>query len=301
LRTLLAHQHRERLLARCEFFFNLIEKDEENLAALKREIATLGPLPPRIRVHPIAGDFSEVLQAMLDHLASRKSELAPAFIFVDPYGFSIPGALLENLMQAGRVELFVNVMWRYLDMAIANAKATDSAGMASRLDAVFQGPEWRARINSQDLDKRAKQAVELLCEKLHSRWATPIRMLGDNNQTKYLLVHFTNHDSGRELMKDCIWKVCPQGGYFVRGRDDPAQETLITPTPDLAPLRDWVLKLLASKPHRWSELHDSLLSQDWRKPHLRRALGTLRDERKIVGEDYHGRFGPKSNPLIRLR
>ena len=42
--------------------------------------------------------------------------MAPAFLFVDPYGFKIPAQLLGDLMKAGRVELFINVMWRELDM-----------------------------------------------------------------------------------------------------------------------------------------------------------------------------------------
>jgi hypothetical protein len=44
--------------------------------------------------------------------------MAPAFLFVDPYGFKIPAKLLGDLMKAGRVELFINVMWRELDMLI---------------------------------------------------------------------------------------------------------------------------------------------------------------------------------------
>ena len=44
--------------------------------------------------------------------------MAPAFLFVDPCGFKIPAPLLGDLMKAGRVELFINVMWRELDMLI---------------------------------------------------------------------------------------------------------------------------------------------------------------------------------------
>ena len=44
--------------------------------------------------------------------------MAPAFIFVDPYGFKLPATLLQKLLSYPRVELFVNVIWRELDMAM---------------------------------------------------------------------------------------------------------------------------------------------------------------------------------------
>jgi hypothetical protein len=45
-------------------------------------------------------------------------QMAPAFIFVDPYGFRLPGGPLRKLLSYPKVELFVNVIWRELDMAI---------------------------------------------------------------------------------------------------------------------------------------------------------------------------------------
>ena len=38
--------------------------------------------------------------------------MAPGFIFLDPYGFKIPGQLLRRIMGFSKVELFVNVIWR---------------------------------------------------------------------------------------------------------------------------------------------------------------------------------------------
>jgi three-Cys-motif partner protein len=299
---LLNHSARERLLQNCTFSFFLIEKDDDNLNQLKKEIELLGKLPKGIRVQAMVGDFSQRLEEVLSFLRDRHSRMAPAFIFVDPYGFSLPGSLLQAVMNSGKVELFINVIWRELDMAIAQAKqgSSSGSGLARTLDMVFNGPDWRVRINSPNFDTRANQAVDLLREILGARWATHIRMLGDNQVTRYLLLHLTNHDDGRDLMKDCMWKVCPDGGFYARKSDDVSQEYLISPTANLRPLRIKILELLSERPQRWHQLSDWLRSEVWRAPHLSEVLRELRAEKMIAAEDFDGRFGPKANPLLRL-
>jgi three-Cys-motif partner protein len=108
LDTLLKHSHHHRLLQRCEFVFYFIEKDGENLDKLNAEIASLGAFPVGVRIYPVSGDcFSEVGK-LVASLRSTRSAMAPAFVFVDPYGFKIPAALLRDLMTAGRVELLIS-------------------------------------------------------------------------------------------------------------------------------------------------------------------------------------------------
>jgi three-Cys-motif partner protein len=302
LTTLLSHSARDRLLQNCKFSFFFIEKDDENLSHLTEEIEALGKLPKGIDVQPMVGDFSQRLEEVLSFLNDRHSRMAPAFVFVDPYGFSLPGSLLRAVMNSGKVELFINVIWRELDMAIAQAKQglPSAAGLAKTLDTVFAGPDWRVRIDSPDFDTRANQAVDLLAEILGARWATHIRMLGDNRVTRYLLLHLTNHDDGRDLMKDCMWRVCPDGGFYARKSDAVSQEYLISPTADLRPLREKVIERLSERPQRWHELVDWLRSEVWRAPHLTEVLRELRAQKQIEAEDFDGRFGPKADPLLRL-
>jgi hypothetical protein len=187
-------------------------------------------------------------------------------------------------------------------MAIAQAKQeiSSSAALAKTLDSVFAGLDWRVRINSTDFDMRANQAVDVFRDMVGARWATHIRMLGDNRVTRYLLLHLTNHDDGRDLMKDCMWKVCPDGGFYARKSENISQEYLILPTADLRPLRNKVLELLSGHPYRWHELSDWLRSEVWRPPHLTKVLRELRAEKKIAAEKFDGRFGAKSDPLLRL-
>lgn len=122
-------------------------------------------------------------------------------------------------------------------------------------------------------------------------------MPGPNGKTRYLLVHFTKHDRGRELMKDCMWKVCPDAaGSFYALKDD--QQVLLTPTPDLEPLRSWVLGRMGSSGVRWKALHDDLLSETWRGKQLNDVVRELRKEGALEARDYSGNFAPKNDPLL---
>ncbi|RIK82916.1 MAG: hypothetical protein DCC68_05215 [Planctomycetota bacterium] len=297
LTTLLEHSHRDRLLERSEAVFSFIERDEDNLAELQREIAQVGDLPPNVKIETIGDECFQALDELLRSLREEGNQLAPAFIFVDPYGFKVPGRILRELMEFPRVELFVNVIWRELDMAISQGH---KAGMAAALDFIFDGPEWRERITSEDFDVRADEAIDLLREKIGARWATYIRMLGDNGATRYILLHLTNHDDGRDLMKDCMWKVCPDGGFYVRKWDDPSQQFLITPEPDLAPLEAWVIDKLSKGPRRWQELIADVRPEIWRVPHLNAVIRDMRKKGRIAADQFQGKVVPSRNPRLTL-
>lgn len=295
--TLLAHSHRDRILDRCEVLFFFIERDESNLRRLKKEILALGNLPNGIAIETACDDCFEVLDTLVASLRRAGQEMAPAFVFVDPYGFKIPGRVLRELMEFPRVELFVNVIWRELDMAIRQG---NRPGMAQTLDLVFAGGDWRTRVSSEHFDERADQTVNLLREKIGAKWATYLRMLGNNNATRYLLMHLTNHDAGRDLMKDCMWKVCPEGGFYARKSDDPAQQFLITPAPDLGPLKEWLVEKLSQGCKRWQDLVNDVRGEVWREAHLNKVIRELRKEGKIVANDYQGNFHPSNNPRLCL-
>lgn len=290
LRTLLSHSHRDQLLQRSEFRFVFIETDRENVAVLEQELDGLKPLPGRIHVKTNPGDCFEELEKLVGELEKQNQRLAPSFFFIDPYGFKVPGSLLARLMKFDHVELFVNVIWRELDMAMQQA-----GPLTNTLNEVFDGDRWKQVTG--DFDDRANQTVSLFKEITGARWATYIRMLSDNQTTRYLLVHLTNHDAGRDLMKDCMWKVCPDGGFYVRKSDDPAQQYLILPEPDLAPLRCWVINRLKKQPTYWQDLINDLRSEIWREPHLSQVLRELRKE-KVLDKD--GKFVPSANPRLFL-
>ena len=279
LRTLLEHSYRDELLRTSEVRFFFIERDPVNLDDLNAELKKIGDLPDRVHVTKSAGDAYDVLSNIVHGFEASGQVMAPAFIFVDPFGFQVPANVLARLMAAGRVELFVNVMWRQLDMAIRQRQPAEH-GLATTLNRIFAGDDWRT-IDGETVNERMDQTVRLLSSRIGSKWYTYIRMTSGGDAVKYLLLHLTNHDQGRELMKECMWKVAPDGGFEVRQRDDHRQPLLIKPEPDLTPLRAALLERLRRRPHAWSELENEIRQELWLPAHLRTVVRQLRADHEI--------------------
>lgn len=322
LATLENHQARNRILGAAQVRFHFIERDEHNLSVLNEELAARNP-PANVVVAPESGDCFSLIERGIASVESARQPFPPSFIFVDPYGFKLPGKLLRKLMSYPKVELFVNVIWRELDMAIRiaqghkverptreqpnllgdiettavqpKASGESRQSFEATLNDVFDGDSWRT-ITAPTADERAEQCAALFRTITAARWGTHIRML-DNGRVRYFLLHLTNHDAGRDLMKDCMWKACPTGGFYASKADSPNQQLLIEPEPDLLPLCNWVRAKLASGPKHWAELTRMLREELWREPQLNEVLRGMHKQHEIQST---GKFAAKQNPLLRL-
>ncbi len=301
LQTLLNHCYREKLLKASEFNFLFIERDPANLAALGTELDRLRPLPARVNVSTSEGDAFERLSSILADLRRDRARIAPAFLFVDPYGFKIPAQLLGDLMKAGRVELFINVMWRELDMLVQQ-RPERGTPPAETLDEIFGSDRWRTEVIGSDVDERLGRAIPLIARGIGARWWTSaVRMVTGGQATRYLLLHLTNSDDGRDLMKECAWSVSPTGEFMVRRSDNPDQQFLIKPEADFGPLRDWIIGRLSRRPERWQDLHAAVRPEWWLPKHVNEVVRDLKKGRIIAADPVPGRkFGAAANPLLRL-
>jgi three-Cys-motif partner protein len=298
LRTFLEHTWRDKILKRCEVRFMFVELDETNAGRLREEIQKLGKLPANVAYNIYAEDAFGLLSKVADDFERSGTRLAPCFMFVDPYGFSVPCELLQRIKKHSRSELLITFIWRELDMAMRQKNAPHV--LKEKVDAVFGGEDWNSIVAIDDFDARGEAAVQLLKHKIGARSATYIRMLGDNQKTRYFLLHLTDHEAGRDLMKEVVWKCCPDGGYYARKRDNPKQQYLIKPEPDLKELTYWLFNKLRRRPWTWQELAESLRGEIWRNKHLWDVIRELRDKGEIVAADFSGRFSQRANPTFKL-
>ncbi len=245
-----------------------------------------------------SGSCFKIIDGAIQQSVKDGKQLAPSFVFVDPYGFKLPGELLRRLLSFPKVELFVNVIWRELDMAITLARSGKQPGMVETLNAVFHGDGWRM-IEAPDEHDRAEQCAEVFRQMTGARWGTYIRML-DKGRIRYFLLHLTKHEAGRDLMKECIWKACPDGGYYASKSDNPAQQLLIEREPNLKPLTWWVESKLSDLPKRWHDLANLLRDELWLEKHLNEVIRTMKKDGLIAADDYTGSFAAKNNPRLFL-
>jgi three-Cys-motif partner protein len=325
LTTLLQHTSRDRMLQGTEVRFYFIEGDQKNATALRTELAG-HTLPNNVFAEIESGDCFQIIENAIADMEKDGKRMAPAFIFVDPYTFKLPGELLRKLLSYPKVELFVNVIWRELDMAIQQCRgdcapqAADAGptlfevgpdpeqelaaarrrecSRASReaiLNSVFDGDRWRT-ITAEGADRRAEQCADLFRQMTGAQWGTYLRML-DNGRVRYFLLHLTNHPEGRDLMKECMWKACPDGGFYASKSDSPRQVILLQPEPDFRPLHDWAVERLSAGQKHWQTLTNELREELWLDKHLKEVLRDMKKTGKLKCE---GRFAQTQNPLLRL-
>ena len=105
----------------------------------------------------------------------------------------------------------------------------------------FYSARWKPICNLPSDDERADRTIDLMRKRIGARWATHIFMLRDRSNIRYILLHLTNHESGRDLIKEQLWKACPLASganrFFARKSADHHQLQLIEDEPDPRPLR----------------------------------------------------------------
>jgi len=292
LRTLLEHRLRARILASTEVCFAFFEINRPNYDHLCAEVASLGKLPHKIKVDPFYGDYEAQLRKIVKGLKQQKEQLAPAFAFLDPYGFKLPMDLFNELLDFPQCELLINFMYRYVDMAIHNP------AQAHNLDRLFGCTHWRQLSDIEDRKRRAGETIALFSRQLQAEYVTHMYMKAANGTLKYVLLHATNHRKGRELMKEAMWSVTPDGSLTAFERNSPDQLVLIVLDPDLGPLKDHLWDRFVGKQVRMDKLYDWLLGELYLKKHLHKVLRGWCKEGLIKCTGYCGRFSFNKNPLV---
>ena len=297
--TLINHQYKDKILRNAEVNFILFEIDERNCALLKGEIDKLRPLPKNINIYdPICSDFASELKTLLDDMEKEDAKLAPSFAFIDPFGFGIPIDLVNRVLNFRACEVFINFMYRYIDMAMKNQVQENNMKM------LFGTEEWRLLVNIEEPEERREQTCKLYVSQLNAKFISKIEMYGKHNQLKYILFHATNHSKGWWLMKEAIWYAIPDGSFRAYEKDRGEQFVLLKPEPDLTSFRAYVSEIFQGKNVHYGEIYNWMEDNRimYLEKHLRSILKQLQKEGLVEFAEYKGKLGLnlEKNPLIRF-
>ena len=292
LERLLTHQLRPKILDSTEIHFVFFENNPENYGFLREEINNLGTIPNNVKVYTFQDDYEAALREIVDDLRQRGQHLAPSFVFVDPYGFKLSMKLLNEFLKFPQCELLINLMYRYIDMAIHQPV------QSSNMDALFGCRVWRELSSIENPEDRQTKIVALFSRQLQGKFVTHMNMMGANNALKYVLLHASNHPKGRNLMKDSMWDVTPDGSFAAHERNNPEQLVFIEPEPNFELLKDMLWKQFAGKQVRMEKIDDWSLLTPYREKHVQEIIRDYQKRNIIDASGYSGRFGVKKSPLI---
>lgn len=294
LKGLLNHRSLNRILNNSQVNFIFFEKDEKNYNILQNEIKACGKPPDRVNILTYCSDYEPELHEICEKLRAKDEQLAPCFAFLDPFGFGLSMDLMNMLLSFPRSELFINFMFRYVDMAIRNETQEEN------MNRLFGTQMWKNARTINDYSEREQFILNIFSSKLSAKYITPMQMLSSTNTTKYVLIHATNHQSGRDLMKQAVWSVSPEGYFAASEKDDPNQLILLKTDPDLFPLKRKLLQIFRKQTVSIQELHHWLRGEIYLDKHLHMILRELRDNGEVIFQNYEGRFAFKKNPDVKF-
>ncbi len=206
-----------------EVVFIFVEKDKARKEHLDRTVKEItGSLPDNFRVHCIHGEFNEELESVFRELEEQGKKLAPALVFVDPFGFShTPFRTIARVLRNGRCDALITFMYEEINRFLAHPDHVET------YDELLGTGNWRDVLNLREPDERRRAIHDIYLKQLRgvARYVRSFEMLNRGNRTDYFLFFASDNPLGLEKMKEAMWKADP-GGTFQFSDFTDARRTL---------------------------------------------------------------------------
>ena len=261
-----------------------IESDPENFESLEQAIEMARKRYPWPTVRPlIRGEFANHAPLILQEIRNAG---APSFWFIDPFGVKgVSFELVSEIMLVEKAEVFFTFMYEYLRRFIE-----ETPNVA---DALFGTNRWRKIVKiipkglQQEYALRDLYIEQLLAEG-NTSYAFAFRMMeSDKRETKYYLIHATNHIKGLWEMREAMDRHGAPGTFAFVGPDELAFQGQQLPyfSTDEQNMEQLRNEILSRFPPGYSTSFAKIRAKTWRIPcvrrHYKHALLRLWREGKI--------------------
>ncbi|MHB8231543.1 MAG: three-Cys-motif partner protein TcmP [bacterium] len=224
-----------------------------------------------IKTECICGKFADVITSLLNSANKNPAPIIPAFIFIDPFGFTgIPFDLIKRIMENEKCEVLITFMFEEINRFIGDEKLWNS------LEKTFGTDIWKQTINERDSKKRMEQLHSIYKEQLEKnagiKYVLSFKMINESNRTDYFLFFGTNNITGLKKMKEAMWKVDASGSFQFSdvGHNEPV---LFEEGPDYHQLKKMICKEFKGKSVSIDKLENFILTQTpFRETHYKRQI-----------------------------
>ena len=263
-------EHRTKVTSEINMFF--IEEKKKRYEFLRQKIADL-EIPRNIHTVCFCDKFEKAMAGILDYVDEQKKDLAPALVFIDPFGFTgIPFALIKRIMLNPKCEVLITFMYEEINRFVSDERLWDS------LEETFGTDRWKKVIDEKDSGRRLVLLHGIYKNQLEReasiRFVQSFKMVNKSNKTDYFLFFGTNNDAGLRKMKAAMWKIDKSGLFqFSDATYDPAQPMLFEIEPNYELLKKTILENFRGKSVSITELENVILTQTpFRETHYKRQI-----------------------------
>lgn len=251
--------------------FVFIDERKDRIEHLQSEIASM-TIPSNFSIHTEVSEFEITVSQLLRDLKSQNLNLAPAFAFVDPFGFKgIPFSLIKELLSNPKTEVFINIMADFINRFVEHP---DVGTRQHIVDLFGTGQVLKIITTSGNRLEALRQLYQTQLETC-AKYVRYFEMQDEHGRVIYYLFFASNHPLGFIKMKEAFWKVDPESGFHFSDATNPAQMILFSmdPSQDLIKIieRQFSGKRTAvSKVQKFVEEETSYIAK-----HMRRALNIM--------------------------
>lgn len=263
-------EHKANIKSEIKMLF--IEADKDRCDHLKQKINSLN-IPSNIGIKPIYGKFDETLTDLFKYIDEQGAGLAPAFVFIDPFGFTgIPFTLVKRIMRNEKCEVLITFMFEEINRFISDTRLWDG------LTKTFGTDEWKKVISEQDSKKRTELLHSIYKGQLERdanvKFVRSFKMINKINKTDYFLFFGTNNITGLKKMKEVMWKIDKSGSFqFSDATYNPNQPVLFEMGPNYNQLTKSILKEFKGKSVSIADLEYFILTQTpFRETHYKTQI-----------------------------
>jgi three-Cys-motif partner protein len=249
-----------------------IEADIARYEFLEAKIKSF-QLPVNLKAKCIYGEFEKTLAEILNYIDEQKKVLAPAFVFIDPFGFTgIPMELIKRIMENQSCEVLITFMYEEINRFVSLESLWDN------LDKTFGTEKWKNILSISDAQQRLNLLHNIYEEQLEKfcsiKYVRSFRMLNKLNKTDYFLFFGTNNITGLKKMKEAMWRVDKSGQFqFSDATHNPNQLVLFEPGPNFNELKRNIVAQFKSRTVSVHELENFIVTQTpFRETHYKQQI-----------------------------
>lgn len=269
---IIALQIAEHFADEFDIYCLFIDNNKEHCDELECKIDELGF---KTKYDVECSTFEETVFDILNSV----DRLAPAFCFIDPFGYSgLPLELIKDFLGRPTTETFITFMYEPISRFIPVESQHD------HMDELFGTHEWRTVID-EDLRKDERESFlrDLYRTQLKTcaKYVWPFQLKNpDKDATYYYLYHCTNHPKGIKEMKKVMYKTGTVGTYSYQGKES-LQRSLFSTEPNTNELENYLLTEFAGQELTYDEIVESTLDSPFIDKHYKAVLNKLRKDRAI--------------------
>jgi len=250
-----------------------IEEDARKEAKLKLALSEIRDKPKNLNVEVISSKAEDFVSKLLNDVQN----LAPAFFFLDPYGYPLEMSLVRKILKRKRTEVLINFMYYQINRDVSNPIVED------KITKLFGTTEWKKQpfVNWSGAS-REKAILDYYIQQVGARYHIPfkIRFGSDervtSKRTKYYLIHATNNFLGFEKMLEAMWKHSRDGHL-----DCGDGQMVLFPEKTIESIKDFLLGKYSGQEIDFDTMREKNWKLFCREKEFREAIKALKKEGKV--------------------